>query len=341
MLLGFGQEDLLQAYLAGSCALAVLLAAKCLLQIVFRKFFIPRKLEALAGLGALSLCFILAVDAFFLGNRGWIPNALLRGLVLCGSACLLLWAHYRLAILRPCHSPLFRQPAAWVAFAMTLAAAFWSSHRHHTEMLEREIERLNYVVDVGEILPIQGMIAVTDRGREVQLFHYLPASQDAALEPARPPSDSFFSRVWGSQDSRSNCHGWVFTGGQYLLWRDGVERILEDNGYRMCKSPSPGDLLIYRNEQGEPIHTGIVRSIGWDGTVTIESKWGLGSRFVHQLHEQPYGTNYAFYRSERKGHQVAFRATIAPSLAGSATNSRAARAPGIKHPFKPAAVPRS
>ena len=42
-------------------------------------------------------------------------------------------------------------------------------------------------------------------------------------------------------------------------------------------------------------------------TLMVESKWGLGGRFVHRPEQQPYGTSYCYYRSARQGHALAIR----------------------------------
>jgi len=50
-----------------------------------------------------------------------------------------------------------------------------------------------------------------------------------------------------------------------------VVQILRDNGYRVTLSPRAEDLVVYRNEAGEIVHTGIVSGVLDDGTVLVES----------------------------------------------------------------------
>ena len=50
----------------------------------------------------------------------------------------------------------------------------------------------------------------------------------------------------GAASDASNCHGWVFTGGRFLLYLEDVEVILRENGYAEVPEPQPGDLVIYR-----------------------------------------------------------------------------------------------
>jgi hypothetical protein len=100
-----------------------------------------------------------------------------------------------------------------------------------------------------------------------------------------------------------NCHGWIFTGGRYWIPVEDVDLILDDNGYGRVPAPVPGDLAIYRDADGTPVHTGVVRAGGGDGPVLIESKWGGMGRFVHPPQVHPYGeTTITYYRSPRRGH---------------------------------------
>lgn len=106
----------------------------------------------------------------------------------------------------------------------------------------------------------------------------------------QPPGDS------------SNCHGWVFTGGQYWLTADEVERILEDNSYLPVREPRPGDLVIYRNRLGGVAHTAVIRAVCDDGVPIVEGKWGWMGVFLHRACDSCYGQEFSYFRSERDGH---------------------------------------
>jgi len=108
----------------------------------------------------------------------------------------------------------------------------------------------------------------------------------------------------GAADDRSNCHGWVFTGGRFLLSADDVELILKENGYQECPVPRPGDLVVYR-QAGAIMHTAIVRYVTEGQPVLVEGKWGELGVFLHAVDKSVYGTKYAFYRSARIGHLLA------------------------------------
>ena len=54
--------------------------------------------------------------------------------------------------------------------------------------------------------------------------------------------------------------------------------------------------MVYRDEQNEIVHTGLVRMAFDDGRVLVESKWGLGGRYLHLANDEPSLKSFAFYR---------------------------------------------
>ncbi len=108
----------------------------------------------------------------------------------------------------------------------------------------------------------------------------------------------------GDADEHANCHGWVFTGGKFLLKSEGVEQILQDHDYSAVEVPKPHDLVVYRSGAGQILHTAIVQAILDDGTVITESKWGVEQRFLHLPNDQPFSTFFQYYRSNRPNHLV-------------------------------------
>jgi hypothetical protein len=122
----------------------------------------------------------------------------------------------------------------------------------------------------------------------------------------------------GPADDRSNCHGWVFTGGKYILGPDDVELILKDNGYDAVAVPQPGDVVIYRS--GAMVsHTAVVRYVSPGQPILVAGKWGVLGVFLHPVEKSCYGTEFTYYRSTRSGHVVAGANGTAPNTAGSAT----------------------
>ena len=147
---------------------------------------------------------------------------------------------------------------------------------------------------------------VTDRGRQVRLG---TVSRSVTIAMLTEHENDYIRMhdlhrkviVRTPPDPMSNCHGWIFTNGQY--WIDEVELILTDNGYAPASTPAVGDLAVYRGSRGEIVHTGVVRLI--PGGTLVESKWGPMGRYLHGPEDHPFGGLCTFYRSPRRGHLLA------------------------------------
>jgi hypothetical protein len=125
----------------------------------------------------------------------------------------------------------------------------------------------------------------------------------------------------GPADDRSNCHGWVFTGGRYILRGTDVEVILNENNYHQESTPRPGDLVIYRGTPGGSItHTAVVQYAIDGEPVLVRSKWGSLGIFTHAVDQSPYGTEFSYYRSARSGHRL----VISPISSGHSVPSTTA-----------------
>jgi hypothetical protein len=107
----------------------------------------------------------------------------------------------------------------------------------------------------------------------------------------------------GQADERSNCHGWVFVGGRFILSGEDVDRILTENQYAKQSAPQPGDLAVYRNN-GAVAHTAIVMYVSAGRPVLVRGKWGTLGVFLHPADKSPYGNDFSFYRSPRDGHRL-------------------------------------
>ncbi|NLF70294.1 MAG: hypothetical protein GX575_14740 [Candidatus Anammoximicrobium sp.] len=148
--------------------------------------------------------------------------------------------------------------------------------------------------------------AVTDQGREIELFHYGSVHSLERLETAVIELAGFSYEVIRIQGPSpdSNCHGWVFTGGLYCVASEQVDAILTDNGYRPVEQAEGGDLIIYSDDSGLPAHSGVVRFVTEDGRVLVESKWGPLGVFLHAPETQPFSRQFSFWRSPRAGHRL-------------------------------------
>lgn len=166
--------------------------------------------------------------------------------------------------------------------------------------------------------------ASTDRGNQIVLKepadHHNDtefAGVEARMLHDSPYRDQVIRRA-GAND-HSNCHGWVFTGGKFLLSPEDVEVILKENGYRDTHEPHPGDLAVYR-QNGALAHSAIVRYVSEGQPVMVEGKWGTMGVFMHPTDKSFYGTDYTFYRSARTGHLlVGLGGSPGPADAANAT----------------------
>jgi len=155
-------------------------------------------------------------------------------------------------------------------------------------------------IGLTSLEPVPDTLAFTDRGTpvEIQRLH-------EAVAPGAVPS-GYEGRliVAGGEDALSNCHGWVFGGGAFSVGGSSVDAILEENGYREVSDPRPMDLVIYRDDDGVPVHTGIVKATGANRFVLVESKWGQLDVYWHEPADQRYADHWEYWRSDRLGHRL-------------------------------------
>jgi len=158
------------------------------------------------------------------------------------------------------------------------------------------------------LVSTDGAVARTDNGTPVPAKLTSAPRADQAISDAErrflqssPFRDQMMRRR--KADDGSNCHGWVFTGGQYWLEPGAVALILQENGYVDVTAPRPGDLVIYRANESIT-HTGVVRYVADEAPVLVEGKWGPMGGSGHPADRCPYGVP-TFYRSSRAGHLLA------------------------------------
>lgn len=175
--------------------------------------------------------------------------------------------------------------------------------------IDRHMAELNFVPELPPLRVANRAAANTDRGTAVVL-----QEPDDSREPVG--TDTMEERFFSSSPHRflvirqqaasasSNCHGWVFTGGQFWIGGAQVDAILNDNGYFPITTPTPSDLAVYRSATGV-VHTAIVRYVSEGSPVMVEGKWGAQGVYLHAVEHSCYGSDVTFYRSNRKGHVLA------------------------------------
>lgn len=154
----------------------------------------------------------------------------------------------------------------------------------------------------------------TDLGSLLPVFNWVAPPEE--YEAFAESSDQYFRHRFSltrtsPPTSESNCHGWVFLRGKFLIFAEQVERILRENGYRQVAEPNVGDVIIYRDANGEILHSGLVWSVGAEGQALIHSKFGISGRYLHAPLDQPYGARFCYYRADRRRHAVRIRSAEA------------------------------
>jgi hypothetical protein len=191
-------------------------------------------------------------------------------------------------------SPRGRTVAALAAVVplVAVSALFWGSIAP-----ERPNAR---EIGVTTLEPVPDVLAFTDRGSPVEIRRL----HDAVAPGTVPNGYEGRLIVAGGEDALSNCHGWVFSGGAFSVAGSSVDAIPEENGYREVRDPRPMDLVIYRDDDGVPVHTGIVKATGANRFVLVESKWGQLDVYWHEPADQGYADHWEYWRSERPGHRL-------------------------------------
>lgn len=100
-----------------------------------------------------------------------------------------------------------------------------------------------------------------------------------------------------------NCHGLTFASRRTCIYETSeVEKILRDDGYKEVplEKVLPGDVIIYRSQDGDPEHSGIVVQSPQENQLKVPlvvSKWGKYNELLHFANQSPYTySNARYYR---------------------------------------------
>jgi hypothetical protein len=300
------QMTLLVASLAATCVAAALLACE---------FLGSRRSAQLApGLIGAALAG-LAIAFYVLSQPIWFSSGcgFLGGLLLMAS---LLHLEGARTFIKKCVQP----RAAWVILLClsVLASRFLAASVLNA--VDGETSRVE--IDLADA-PVLTTQAMTDEGRSVSLFHFKMHSTSTEIEQFIEQSERDHRQLIRllAANPASNCHGWVFTGGQYGVRDSEVSLILTDHEYLELTQPADGDLAVYRRA-GQICHSGLVRLPHKQAPALIESKWGPLGVYLHAIDEHPFGGTCCFYRSPRPGHSL----MLQPASSGRPTATLAAPA---------------
>jgi hypothetical protein len=195
----------------------------------------------------------------------------------------------------------------------------WASHRVFTVEGEVFCEDSAYDLPTPaaeNLREVADAHLQTDRGTRIPVFRLIgeEASRNVFLDllERHAPKHAGSAILKSRPETHSNCHGWVFMEGQFVIRGESVDRILEENEYQPVDAPETGDLIVYRDVGGAVLHTGVVKATGRDGFSLIESKWGFFGNYLHEPQQQTYSQAFAFYRSPRRGHRLQDRLNYRP-----------------------------
>ena len=299
-------DELTLSFLLGAFALAVLLTCRCLLHLALGTERTRRWAVWVFSAAGTSVAVILAADAIGrVAGRDSSPLALLAALPFCALAIVSLPLHNWAGSLHLPVRRLLAHPAPWLLLGWSLCACVWSGSRLGQIVFPTPDE---LATSPRPELEVDSQAsAISDRGRAIPLFRMhadvpgWPGGFQGTTAALKRMMQTVICRA--GPDAGANCHGWVFAGGRYLLDGNGVQTILDDNGYEPCSEPQTGDLVVYWS--GEFIaHTGVVSGVLADGTVLVESKWNLQERFLHRPEDQPYSREFTYYRTARGSHDI-------------------------------------
>jgi hypothetical protein len=212
-------------------------------------------------------------------------------------------------------------------FAGPCAGLAWASYIEHNSVpLQETVQDDVDPFDRSNLHEISPSPAITDAGRPVRVFVLPQDHDDAALseyDKGFMEKSIFRQRILrlAGPDARTNCFGWVFTGGRFWIRKsEEVDAILQDNDYHEVPAPQAGDLAVYRGPDGRVSHVGVVRVADEEGLVLIESKWSWLGLFVHRPEDQCYSTDCTYYRSPRRSHLLRGLESDSETTASSASS---------------------
>jgi hypothetical protein len=78
------------------------------------------------------------------------------------------------------------------------------------------------------------------------------------------------------------CHDFAFFGGPSNVRWDSVEQLLEERNLMAVEQPQPGNVAVYRTSSGDVLHSAVVKAVGKEGFILLESKWGAHGLLLHE-----------------------------------------------------------
>lgn len=260
-----------------------------------------QRITALAA--ALVLC-LTAVDGLNFAQQEHRSHYRVAGTVaVIALTAGLTWLH--LSHWKAPRSLFRRRPSGWLVVLSSLGLVGWSYQRFHERLYPPSKKPDLLIHTPGKKQVVHEFVAVTDRNRPIRVYRLSDVGSDPLDPNEATPFNYLESTIQrGPASVEANCHGWVFLDAQFLIPGEAVQQILDDNSYELTPEPKAGDVIIYRDDNRNIVHSGLVRGVLNDGTVIIESKWGTEGIFLHDPEGTPYSILYEYYRAPRPDHRV-------------------------------------
>ena len=221
--------------------------------------------------------------------------------------------------------PLMRIVRTWTVIVLGFSMVIWSYHRVQVRSFAIDFIGIEPSLP-GKVLLNNLSQGMTDQGTLIPVYR---------LDVTKATFKDYVTSSEGNlrlyehsavlrapADETANCHGWVFTTGQFLLKGSDIGHILRDHQYFEVSEPKCQDIVIYRDGAGNILHTALVQAVLPDGTIMAESKWGMLQRFLHRPEDQPYSTIFQFYRTCRPNHLIKIQSAKSDDIAISKTKDR-------------------
>ena len=259
-----------------------------------------------AAVAVMALC-LFAVGGMNFLHRNLESTYRLSGTVAVVSlTASLTWLHLKHS--KTSCDRFIRRVSAWFLLVSSVTMTALSSYQFQSYVSLPSRRPALVVTTPGKRSQTHEFVAMTDRKHPLKVYRLDEIDSDS--ENGDFPGDRYGVEYTGSYIQRAaasplaNCHGWVFLDGQYLISDEAVQRILDDNGYEVVDEAMAGDVIIYRDDDRNIVHSGVVRGVLNDGTIIIESKWGTEGVFLHNPMDTPYTATFEYYRTMRSTHRV-------------------------------------
>ena len=179
----------------------------------------------------------------------------------------------------------FTGPDPLIASAKAMEPQTWNRYVYVTD------NPLRYIDTDGKIRRDKhGNPKFGKEGGERTVQH--PSGPTAKVQPGNLYADSgdkieAQKLAEGDKSFKTDCHGLTFADGKYWINNDQVDKLLKGDNYGKTDAPQVGDVAVYRDANGNVVHSTTVSGVDEKGTVTEVSGLGGLEPAAHSDKPQP------------------------------------------------------